>query len=150
MLEVIGFPAKERARVRKRADILTVGILVESKRVTKTPRKELRTGREQGGQTGQEQQWGALGVCCWLGRGRRALRLSQTSHRPSALEHTRRRASYFLSFRMRLTDTHRNHAVNQSNARQRRQFRAAPPLQTAVLVQTAGHRITPHCSQHSF
>lgn len=150
MLEVIGFPAKERAWVRKKADILTVGILVESKRVTKTPRKELRTGREQRGQTGQEQQWGALGVCCWLDRGGRALQLSQTSHRPSALEHMWRRASCFLSFRTCLTDTHRNHAVNQSSARQQRQFRAALPLPTAVLVQTAGHRITPHCSQNSF
>lgn len=46
VLEVIGFPAKERARVRKRADILRAGILVERKRVTKTPWKELRTGRE--------------------------------------------------------------------------------------------------------
>lgn len=116
MSEVIGFPAKERARVRKRADILQLGILVESRRVTKTPRKEPRTVREQQGQTGEEQQWGALGVCYWPEKGRRALRLSQISHLPSALEHMWRRASCFLSFGTCLTDMHRNQAVNQSKA----------------------------------
>lgn len=79
-------------------------------------------------------------MCCWPCRGRRALRWSRTSHLPSALEHTWRKASHFLSFKTRLANTHRNRVVNQSNARQWRQFRTTLLLQTDALVWTARHR----------
>lgn len=46
---------------------------MERKVEVKTPTNKLRPSKEDDAQTGQEWQQGAVGACCWPGRGRRAL-----------------------------------------------------------------------------